>query len=178
MSELEQVRPCSAVEYLSGKPALLFATSWRRRAAAEPALEACGVRLVDSIPIAEAAARLDDQVSLGLAWLELGEEDATAELELLLARLDDLAETRGTIVIAAVPLELVDMVAAGLTGRSTEILVNPDESQRAAALAIALSEALEEHGVSDAGHAPDRRYRALARQRAGTGLRACSSVRR
>jgi hypothetical protein len=72
MSELERVRPCSAVEYLSGKPALLFASSWRRRAAAEPALEACGVRLVDSVAISEATARLDEQVSLGLAWLELG----------------------------------------------------------------------------------------------------------
>jgi DNA-binding MarR family transcriptional regulator len=162
MSELEQVRPCSAVEYLSGKPALLFASSWRRRAAAEPALEACGVRLVDSVAIGEAAARLDEQVSLGLAWLELGEEDATAELELLLARLDDLAETRGTIVIAAVPLELVDMVAARLTGRSTEILVEPDEPQRAAALAMALSGALEEKGVSDVGKDNAARLRQLS----------------
>ena len=162
MSELEQVRPSSAVEYLSGKPALLFATSWRRRAAAEPALEACGVRLVDSVAIGEAAARLDDQVSLGLAWLELGEEDATADLELLLARLDDLAETRGTIVIAAVPLELVDMVAATLTGRSTEILVDPDEPQRAAALAMALSGALEEKGVRDVGKDNAARLRQLS----------------
>jgi len=162
MSEFEQVRPCSAVEYLSGKPALLFATSWRRRAAAEPAIESCGVRLVDSIPIADAAARLDDQASLGLAWLELGEEDATAELELLLARLDDLAETRGTIVIAAVPLELVDMVAARLTGRSTEILVDPDEPQRAATLAMALSGVLEEKGVSDVGKDNAARLRQLS----------------
>jgi DNA-binding MarR family transcriptional regulator len=162
MSELEQVRPCSAVEYLSGKPALLFATGWRRRAAAEPAIEACGVRLVDSISIGEAAARLDDQVSLGLAWLELGEEDATADLESLLARLDDLAEARGTIVIAAVPLELVDMVAARLTGRSTEILVEPDEPQRAAALAMALSGALEEKGVSDVGKDNAARLRQLS----------------
>ena len=162
MSEYEQVRPCSAVEYLSGKPALLFATSWRRRAAAEPAIESCGVRLVDSIPIADAAARLDDQASLGLAWLELGEEDATAELELLLARLDDLAERRGTIVVAAVPLELVDMVAARLTGRSTEILVNPDEPQRAATLAMALSGVLEEKGVSDVGKDNAARLRQLS----------------
>ena len=162
MSELEQVRPSSAVEYLSGKPALLFATSWRQRAAAGPALEACGVRLVDSVAIGEAAARLDDQVSLGLAWLELGEEDATADLELLLARLDDLAETRGTIVIAAVPLELVDMVAARLTGRSTEILVDPDEPQRAAALAMALSGALEEKGVRDVGKDNAARLRQLS----------------
>lgn len=162
MSELEEVRPCSAVEYHSEKPALLFASSPRRRALAQPVLEACGVRLVGSVGIGDAVARLDEQVSLGLAWLELGEEDATRDLERLLARLDDMAESRRTIVIAAAPLELVDLVASRLTGRSTEILVDPDESQRAAALAMALSGALEESGVSDVGKDNAARLRQLS----------------
>ncbi len=162
MSELEQVGPCSAVEYHSEKPALLFASSQRRLALAQPALEACGMRLVGSVAIADGAARLDEQVSLGLAWLELAEEDATCDLERLLARLDDMAESRGTIVIAATPLQLVDLVASRLTGRSTEILVEPDESQRAAALAIAHSGALEDQGVSDVGKDNAARLRQLS----------------
>ena len=80
MSELEPVRPCMAVAYLSTKPALLFGSNPRRRARGEGALAASGVRLVGSVPLDEAAQRLDDQVSLGLAWLELGEEDATPSL--------------------------------------------------------------------------------------------------
>ena len=162
MSELEQIRPGAAVEYRSEKPALVFASSAPRRAAAEPALKACGVRLAGSVDLGQAAARLDEQVSLGLAWLELGEEDVTADLDRLLARLNDRAEARGTIVIAAAPLGLIDMVAARLTGRSTEILIDPDEPQRAAALAMALSGALEESGVADVGKDNAARLRQLS----------------
>jgi DNA-binding MarR family transcriptional regulator len=46
---------------------------------------------------------------------------------------------------------LVDAVAARLTGRTTEILVDPDNAQRTAALAVALSGALDDVGVSDVG---------------------------
>ena len=119
MSELEPVRPATAVEYTNTKPALLFGSSPRRRARAESALAAAGVRLVDSVALDEAVDRLDGQLSLGLAWLELGEEDATPALDVLLSRLDRLAADRGTIVIASAPLELVDLVAARLTERAT-----------------------------------------------------------
>src|SRR4051812_25152119 len=106
MSELEPVRPATAVDYNSTKPALLFGSDPRRRARAESALAAVGMRLVDSLPLEHAADRLESQLSLGLAWLELGEEDATPALDALLSRLNDLAEARGTLVIAAVPMEL------------------------------------------------------------------------
>ena len=162
MSELERVRPGMAVDYSPTKPALLFGSDPRRRARAEQALQAAGVRLVDSVALDEAASRLDEQVSLGLAWLELGEEDATSELERVLGQLNGLAETRGTIVIASTPIQLVDMVAARLTDRSTEILVDPDDAQRAAALATSLSGALDETGVSDVGKDNAARLRQLS----------------
>ena len=98
-------------------------------------LAASGFRLVASLTLDEAAARLADQGSLGLAWLELGEEDATPVLDQLLAQLNDLAACRRTAVVVCAPIELVDMVAARLTGSRTEILVDPDDAQRAATLA-------------------------------------------
>lgn len=162
MSELEQLHPASAVDYHPAKPALVFASSARRRAKAELTLAASGARLVDSLALADAPQRLDEQVSLGLAWLELGEEDANSALDQLLSRLNDLAETRRTIVIASTPLELVDMVAAQLTARSTEILVDPDDAQRVAALAIALSGSLDERGVRDVGKDNAARLRQLS----------------
>jgi DNA-binding MarR family transcriptional regulator len=162
MSEIEQLGPGAAVVYQSARPALLFASSARRHAAALPAIEACGLRLVGSVDLREAAARLDEQLSLGLAWLELGEEDVTPDLDGLLARLNSMAEARGTIVIAAAPLGLIDMVAARLTDRSTEILVEPDEGQRAASLAMALSGAIEEGGVADVGKDNAARLRQLS----------------
>jgi DNA-binding MarR family transcriptional regulator len=162
MSELEQVRSALAVEYRSSKPALLFGSDPRRRARAEPVLNAFDVRLVDSVPLDEAVDRLEGQLSLGLAWLELGEEDATPALDRLLARLNDLAEARGTAVIAAVPIELVDLVAARLTDRATEILVDPDDAQRAATLATSLSGGLGDKGVSDVGKDNAARLRQLS----------------
>ena len=106
MSEHEQMRPAGAVEYVSSKPALLFGSDPRRRARAEGALQAAGVRLVGSLDIDEGLARLEEQASLGLAWIELGEEDATPETDRLLVKLNDLAETRGTLVFASTPLPL------------------------------------------------------------------------
>lgn len=151
MSELEPVGPVTAVEYNHTKPALLFGSSPSRRARAELALVGSGVRLVDSVPLDKAWDRLEGQLSLGLAWLEIGEEDATPALDSLLSRLNRLAEDRGTVVIASAPPELVDMVAGRLTGRSTEILVDADDAQRAATLAVALSGALSDSGVRDVG---------------------------
>ena len=162
MNELEPAGPATAVEYNSMKPALLFGSDMRHRARAESALTASGVRLVDSVSLDQAPDRLDGQLLLGLAWLELCEEDATPALDSLLSRLNRLAEDRGTVVIAACPLELVDLVAGRLTARSTEILIDPDGAQRAATLALALSDALEESGVSDVGKDNAARLRQLS----------------
>ena len=162
MSEYEQIQAASAVEYDLSRPALLFASSSRRRARAEAALTASGVRLVATLSIDDAPARLADQAVLGLAWVELGEEDDTPALDAMLGRLNELAETRGTAVIASAPLELVDMVAATLTARSSEILVDPDDAQRAAALALALSGAHDEQAVSDVGKDNAARLRQLS----------------
>jgi DNA-binding MarR family transcriptional regulator len=162
MSEYEQVQAAVAVEYDLSRPALLFASSARRRAIAESALAACGVRLAGSLSIDEAESRLDDQASLGLAWIELGEEDDTPAVQQLLGRLNGFGESRGTAVIASTPLELVDMVAARLTDRSTEILVDADDAQRAAVLALALAGARDDRGVSDVGKDNAARLRQLS----------------
>ena len=49
-----------------------------------------------------------------------------------------------------------------LTGRSTEILVDPDDAQRAATLAVGLSGALDEAAVSDVGKDNAARLRQLS----------------
>jgi DNA-binding MarR family transcriptional regulator len=162
MNELELPGPATAITYDSARPALLFASSLRRRARAEATLAMAGVRLVDSVPLEGALDRLEQQLSLGLVWLELGEEDATAALDALLLRLNQLAEDRGTAVIACGPIELVDLLAGRLASRSAEILVDPDDSQRAAALAVALSGALHERGVLEVGKDNAARLRQLS----------------
>ena len=162
MRELEPLRPAVAVDYGPSRPALLFGSDKRRRARAEDALAASGFRLVGSLALDEAVARLADQGSLGLAWLELGEEDATPVLDELLAQLNDLAESRRTTVVACAPIELVDMVAARLTGSRTEILVDPDDAQRAATLALAAAADPEDRRVQDVGKDNAARLRQLS----------------
>ncbi len=162
MSELEPVRPAMSVDYGPSRPALLFGSDKTRRARAEDALAASGFRLVGSLSLDEAAVRLADQYSLGLAWLELGEEDATPVLDQLLAQLNDLAESRQTAVVVCAPLELVDMVAARLTAQRTEILVDPNDAQRAATLALAAAADPEDRRVYDVGKDNAARLRQLS----------------
>ena len=162
MSELEPIRPATAVDYNDGKPALLFGNDPGRRLSASAVLAGAGLRLVDALSLDEAETRLDSQVALGLVWLELGEGDGGPVLERLLPRLNQLAESRGTVVIASAPLSLVDQAAAALTDRATEILIDPDDTQRAATLAIAMSGALAETGVSDVGKDNAARLRQLS----------------
>ena len=162
MSELEQIHPTLAVEYTRSKPVLLFGSDARRRARGEQCLAAFGVRAAESVSIDEADTRLNNQVSLGLAWLELGEEDANATLERLLGRLNIMAETRGTAVIASAPIQLVDLVAAQLSDRATQILIDPDDAQRAASLAISLSGIAVDKGVQDVGKDNAARLRQLS----------------
>ena len=162
MSELEPIRSVAAVDYNDGKPALLFGNDPARRRAGEAVLNAAGVRLVGALPLDQAEARLDGQVALGLVWLELGEEDGGPVLERLLSRVNQLAEARGTIVIACTPLSLVNHAAAALTDRMTEILVDPDDAQRGGTLATALSGVLAETGVSDVGKDNAARLRQLS----------------
>ncbi len=162
MRELEPLRPALGVDHGPSRPALLFGSDKRRRARAEDALAASGFRLVGSLALDEAVARLADQGSLGLAWLELGEEDATPVLDQLLAQLNDLAESRRTTVVACAPIALVDMVAARLTGSRTEILVDPDDAQRAATLALAAAADPEDRRVHDVGKDNAARLRQLS----------------
>ena len=162
MTEFEPVQPAMPVDYGPTRPALLFGSGQRRRAGAQGALEASGFRLVGSLALDEAAPRLADQGSLGLAWLELGEGDATPLLDQLLVQLNDLAETRRTAVVACAPIELVDAVAARLTHQLTEILVDPDDAQRAATLALAAAAVPEDRRVQDVGNDNAARLRQLS----------------
>ena len=138
MHELEHREPSAPLSYDHRKPALLFGSDPVRNAQAMEVLAAASVRLVDRLPLAHAGERLDLQPSLGLAWLELGEDDMDL-LPPVLDRLEQMAESRDTAVIAAGTAGLIDLLAARLTHPRTQILIEPDEAECLAALAIAQS---------------------------------------
>jgi hypothetical protein len=138
MNRFEQVSEATGISYDGSKPALLFGGSVRGMAEAAEVLEESGVRLVDRLSVAEGLERLSLQPALGLAWLELEAGDLGPDLERMLDHLEERAVAQGTAVVASVPqsAELVDLLAARLTHHRTEILIEPDQSQRVAALAV------------------------------------------
>jgi hypothetical protein len=90
-----------------------------------------GARVVATLPVASAAARMDIQVS-GLVILDIAADDG-AMLDRLLDRIEDGAAMRtGALVIA--PPGLVDVVARVLEVTGTDVLIDPDEAEVAAAL--------------------------------------------
>ena len=161
MRELEPAGPGAPVLYDDGQPAMLFGTNSAANERAADALVAAGVRLVARLPVDQALDRLEGQPSLGLAWLELDDGDA-AILPPVIDRLQAMAASRGTAVIAAAPPTMIDLLAAGLTHSRTEILIDPDEAQRVAAIATALSGAGAADGVGDVGKDNAARLRQLS----------------
>ena len=161
MTEYLPLKSSGAEFYDFSKPALLFGSKFKMLEQTAMLLDQAGLRLVAKLPIDEAKERLDQQGATGLVWLELGADDAGPALDELLDALKDLADA-GTIVIAAAPIELVDLLDARLHHRHVEILVNADEPQRLAALVSALSGAVVERSTGDASKDNAVRLRQLS----------------
>ena len=121
--------------------------------------EAAEVRLAGQAPLADAAARLDQQISVGLVWLECG---GVIPPDALLDRLARLAETGEAAVVASAPSSLIDLLYTRLDQGRAQILIDADDNQRAAALAVALARADRSTRVSDVGRDNAVRLRQLS----------------
>jgi DNA-binding MarR family transcriptional regulator len=119
-------------------PILIAASSVAARARAVRTIEATGVRIAGEVAVAEARERLERQVSVSAVWLEL-DEDCGGPLDELLKHLNrDVAEGRYAAVVSA-SSALVDPVMARLEDDRVEFIIDADDAERAAALAIATS---------------------------------------
>lgn len=130
------------IEYRAGPAVLVLADApadeaWRRAA------RSAGCRLIDVVPIAAAAGRLDRQVAADAVLLDC-EDDREGLLEGLLDRISDGARSGrfGGVVATAMPL--VDRVAAQAFLPEIEQLCEPSQIDRVAAIQAA------------AGHGPTR----------------------
>ncbi len=151
--------PIARHSYGLAKPALLFGDDPAALSSAGALFDAAQVRLADQTPIADAADRLDQQISVGLVWLECG---SAIPSDALLDRLARLAETGEAAVVASAPPSLIDLLFARLDQGSAQILIDPDDNQRAAALAVALARADRSTRVSDVGRDNAVRLRQLS----------------
>jgi DNA-binding MarR family transcriptional regulator len=149
-------RPSS---YSLAKPALLLGNASTAVDRTADLFDAAEVRLAGQVPIDDAVDRLDRQIAVGLVWLECG--DAIPS-DALLDRMARLAASGEAAVVASAPPSMIDLLFARLDRGSAQILIDPDDNQRAAALAVALARADRATRVSDVGRDNAVRLRQLS----------------
>ena len=117
-----------------------------------------GLRMASDSATAEAPDRLARQISLGLAWADLGAEwpeDALVE------RLRILADS-GTEVIVSIAPALIDAADAAVADRPVQLLVDPDMIEQAGALSLALAATPTVGRVHDVGRDSTSKLRQLS----------------
>src|SRR5438270_9506090 len=128
----------SDLSYSDAPPMLLAASSDRAMARAERSAAAAGLRVAARLPIEAAAQRIEQQISTTALWVEL-DGDCGGAMDDLLAQVSrDVSDGRDAAVVSATA-ELIDPIAASLTASGVELIIDADDSERAAALAIAAS---------------------------------------
>jgi hypothetical protein len=119
-------------------PILIAASSDAARARAVRTIEATGVRIAAEVAISEARESIERQVAAWAVWLEL-DEDCGGPLDDLLTHVThDVASGRYAAVVSATSA-LIDPVMARLEDSAVEFIIDADDAERAAALAIATS---------------------------------------
>jgi DNA-binding MarR family transcriptional regulator len=122
--------------YSDRPPVLLAATSQAAMHRAEQTLDAAGLRIGASVPIELACKRIEQQVATSALWVEI-DSDCGGPMDELLARVSrDVADGRYGAVISATAA-LVDPLAARIEASAVELIIDANEAERAAALAIA-----------------------------------------
>jgi hypothetical protein len=130
-------------------PPILIATdSESGKARAVGTVTMAGFRVADSVGIEGARERIERQGAASALWIEL-DADAGATTDGLLDHVAaDVAHGRYAAVVAA-PASMVDRLAIHAFDLNMDLIIDADESERAAALAVAVSGALVRQRISD-----------------------------
>ena len=110
--------------------------------------EACGHRISDRVRIEVAPERIERQIAASALWVEL-EADRGAPMDRLLDQVNWEASVGRYRAIVAAPSALIDAIDARLTNSEVAVIVDGDEAERSAALAVALSGAGPADRLSD-----------------------------
>lgn len=133
--------------YASAAPVLIAGGSTAALARAERTVEGAGLRVADKILIENAPHRIERQARASALWVELDDRPGEA-LDALLNRVGtDVSDGRFPAVVAA-PVALLDVLAARLPDQ-VQLVIDGDDAERASALAIAVSGALNADRLSD-----------------------------
>ena len=136
------------LSYSDEAPVLIAASSGQAMQRALRTVEASGSRVAGKVDLASAVERIDLQVSSSAIWIEL-DEDCGGAMDALLAKVSsDVGDGRYAAIVST-SAALLDPVVAQLEDRRVDVLVDADDAQRAAALALAVSVPAEPLRVSD-----------------------------
>lgn len=119
-------------------PILIAGSSEAAMARAERTIVAAGMRVAAKVPIELASRRMDQQVATSALWIEL-DSDGGGPMDDLLAHVcRDVAGGRYAAVLSSTGA-LLDPLSVQIANDDIEWIVDANEVQRAAALAIALA---------------------------------------
>jgi DNA-binding MarR family transcriptional regulator len=129
-------------------PVLVAASSEAALARARPTIQACGLRVGAELSIVDASERIERQVSASAIWVELDHDCGDLADELLANVNRHVSEGRYGAVVS-VSGSLLDAASAQLIGGLVDLIVDADEAERVAALALASSRSLRRPRLSD-----------------------------
>ena len=136
------------LSYSDTAPVLIGATSEAALARAVRTIEAAGSRIGDTMPLDQAHDRIERQVAASAVWLELDRDCGGQMDQLLDSIVRNVADGRFAAVVSSTA-ELIDPICARIDGTAIELIVDADDAERAAALAIATAQAGMEQRLSD-----------------------------
>jgi DNA-binding MarR family transcriptional regulator len=136
------------VSYSSPAPVVIVGDSDLALHHAARTIEAAGSRIGAVVPIDEAVDRIAIQASASAVWVELTRDGGPAMDRLLHQLCGDVIDGRYPAVVAA-PRDLVDLLFSRIGGAPVDLVIDGNEAERAAALAIATSGIHRECRLSD-----------------------------
>jgi predicted transcriptional regulator len=126
------------LNYTDRPPVLLAASGGAAMRRAERTISANGLRVGAKLPIEDALARIEVQAAATAVWLEI-DSDCGERLDELLTHLShDVSRGFYRAVVSTTPA-LLDVVMARVSDVEVEIIVDANEAERSAALAIAVA---------------------------------------
>jgi DNA-binding MarR family transcriptional regulator len=142
-----QIEP-SSLTYSDKPPILIGASSEVAMARAVRTMEAIDCRIGDTMMLGRARERLEQQIAASVLWLEL-DSDCGAAMDKLLDYVDGKVADGRFAAVVSTTAELIDPIAARVHNRAIELIVDAEDPERAAALAIVTANAGMEQRVAD-----------------------------
>lgn len=129
-------------------PILIAADSESGKSRARATVTMAGFRVADVVGLEHACERIDQQGAASALWIELDADAGAATDRLLDHVAADVSHGRYSAVVAA-PASMIDRLATHAFDWSMDLIIDANESERAAALAVAVSGATGPSQLSD-----------------------------